>query len=348
MAETKTGTLKTLAAGSVFTYGGIRWLVLEQSGAAALSLAVDLLPETMPFDEQDRNDWAVSSLRDYLNGAFIKQLVEAGADAEAFMEMVADLTSDDGLTDYGTDRCKIALISDAQYRRFRKLIPEVDNWWWTITPFSTEKNGYSRLARYVDTSGALLSDNARCGRYGARPLCNLKSSILVSFDPEEVQVEWNNKNEDTEKKQRADALDMMRHIAAAWDVKPEELAGIFKQKENAAPPASEVPERVKRFLVDVLGVPESVAASATLTETEDGVVVELSGEITEQEIKDTDDLRADIQELIAFTQDRFTESNGAGGFNPECFSTLMMAYRSAIEMQSWCEDCEKGGGGNGD
>lgn len=180
MAEMRVTTLKALGAGSVFTYGGIRWIVLEQSGAAALVLAADLLPDEMPFDEEDRNDWAVSTLRQYLNGEFFKQLVEAGADADAFNEMVVDLTSDDGLDDYGTDRCKIALISDAQYRRFRRIIPNVDNWWWTVTPFSTAQNGYSRRARSVNSSGALRSSGARRGLCGVRPLCNLNSSILVS------------------------------------------------------------------------------------------------------------------------------------------------------------------------
>lgn len=146
MAETKTAAINTLGAGSIFNYGGIRWILLEHARNAALCLAADLLPDEKPFDAEGNNDWAGSSLRAYLNGDFMKELVAAVADADAFVEMVVDLTSDDGLDDYGTDRCKIALISDAQYRRFRKIIHNANNWWWTITPFSTAKNGYSRRA----------------------------------------------------------------------------------------------------------------------------------------------------------------------------------------------------------
>ena len=184
MAETKTAAINTFGAGSIFNYGGIRWILLEHARNAALCLAADLLPDEKPFDEKESNDWAGSSLRAYLNGDFMKELVAAGADADAFVEMVVDLTSDDGLDDYGTDRCKIALISDAQYRRFRKIIPNANNWWWTITPFSTAKNGYSRIARFVDASGALSHHFAWSGAHGVRPLCNLKSSIMVSFDPD--------------------------------------------------------------------------------------------------------------------------------------------------------------------
>lgn len=49
-------------------------------------------------------------------------------------------------------------------------------YWWLRTPHS----GNSCLARSVDSSGALGSNNAYDGYCGVRPLCNLKSDILVS------------------------------------------------------------------------------------------------------------------------------------------------------------------------
>lgn len=328
MAETRVTTLKALGAGSIFTYGGIRWIVLEQSGAAALSLAVDLLPDTMPFDKEDRNDWAVSTLREYLNGAFMKQLVEAGADADAFTEMVVDLTSDDGLDDYGTDRCKIALISDAQYRRFRRIIPNVDNWWWTITPFSTEKNGYSRNARSVNSSGALSHGTARYGNNGARPLCNLKSSITVSFDPDEATNPCENERSNTEK--RAEALDMMRHIVAAWDFKPEELAGIFPAADEAEPEGVEPPEEVKAFMRDVLGLPEETVNAVRAKKMPDGGFgIEIEAVETQHTAASAEELRASMEDLIETTHRRFDKCEGTG-FNPECFTALVNAYGMAI------------------
>ena len=327
MAETRVTTLKALGAGSIFTYGGIRWIVLEQSGAAALSLAVDLLPDTMPFDKEDRNDWAVSTLREYLNGEFLKQLVEAGADAGAFAEMVVDLTSDDGLDDYGTDRCKIALISDAQYRRFRRIIPNVDNWWWTITPFSTEKNGYSRYARYVHSSGALHYYNARLGDSGVRPLCNLKSSITVSFDPDEATNHCDNERSNTEK--RAEALDMMRHIVAAWDFKPEELAGIFPAADEAEPEGVEPPEEVKAFMRDVLGLPEETVNAVRAKKMPDGGFgIEIEAVETQPTAASKEELHAEFESLIASTRERF-EKDGCG-FNAACFTALATAYGIAI------------------
>lgn len=333
MAETRVTTLKALGAGSIFTYGGIRWIALDQSGGAALSLAVDLLPDTMPFDKEDRNDWAVSSLREYLNGEFMKQLVEAGADADAFVEMVVDLTSDDGLDDYGTDRCKIALISDAQYRRFRKIIPNVNNWWWTITPFSTAKNGYSRAARFVLTSGALSYNGAWSGDDGVRPLCNLKSSIMVSFDPEEATNRTESEGHD-EQHNRAEALDMMRHIIAAWDVKPEEMEALFGTNEDAAelenePESVELPEVVKSFMREVLGMPEEMVNAARAKKMSNGGFgIEIEAVEADEAEATAEDLRAGLVDLIKTAHTKF--ENSGCGFDPTCFTAIVNAYGAAI------------------
>lgn len=333
MAETKTAAINTFGAGSIFNYGGIRWILLEHARNAALCLAADLLPDEKPFDEKESNDWAGSSLRAYLNGDFMKELVAAGADADAFVEMVVDLTSDDGLDDYGTDRCKIALISDAQYRRFRKIIPNANNWWWTITPFSTAKNGYSRAARIVYTSGALNYYNAWNGDAGVRPLCNLKSSIMVSFDPEEATNRTESEGHD-EQHHRAEALDMMRHIIAAWDVKPEEMAALFGTNEDAAEPENEPesvepPEIVKSFMREVLGMPEEMVNAARAKKMHNGGFgIEIEAVEAKPTAASAEELRAEFEGFIASTRERFEKSGG--GFDAECFSSIANAYGMAI------------------
>lgn len=333
MAETKTAAINTLGAGSIFNYGGIRWILLEHARNAALCLAADLLPDEKPFDAEGNNDWAGSSLRAYLNGDFMKELVAAGADADAFVEMVVDLTSDDGLDDYGTDRCKIALISDAQYRRFRKIIHNADNWWWTITPFSTAKNGYSRNARNVDTSGALDNSSARNGDNGVRPLCNLKSSIMVSFDPEEATNNTESEGHD-EQHHRAEALDMMRHIIAAWDVKPEEMAALFGTNEDTAEPENEPesvepPEIVKSFMREVLGMPEEMVNAARAKKMPNGGFgIEIEAVEADEAAATAEDLRAGLVDLIETTHAKF--ENSGCGFDPACFTALVNAYGVAI------------------
>ena len=95
------------------------------------------------------------------------------------------------MTDYGTATDKIALLSDKLYRMFRGIIPRVDVWCWNLTPWTCDaSNSYS--VRRVNSSGAMRWLNAYYGRDGVRPLCYLKSEILVSVpgeDNEEKNVE---------------------------------------------------------------------------------------------------------------------------------------------------------------
>lgn len=191
----KTGEIGKLDAGSRFTYGGLEWVVLAHNPQkkAVLVLAADVLKtesgETryMPFDEENKNDFAASSVRAFLNGDFLEELAAAGADKEAFLPLALDLTSDDGLKDYGIDRVTIGIYTDQIYREFRNIIPPASDWHWTATPFSTTRNGYEHLVRYVYSSGALNNYNAYYGVGGVRPLCVLKSDILVSFNEDEVK-----------------------------------------------------------------------------------------------------------------------------------------------------------------
>lgn len=253
----KTGKVGTLGAESRYFYGGVEWVVLESRPNMVLSIATDVLKDAegnvryMPFDTKNKNDFAAASIRAFLNGDFLEELAAAGADKDAFVPIVLDLTSDDGLDDYGTDNAKIGLISDEMYRHFRKIIPNASDWWWTCTPFSAARNGYSSFVRGVDSSGALHINYAYYGYSGVRPLCCLKSDISVSYDEEQIKERKPSFGEmigkaladglkealcggkdkaaqrdeqaaanqqDDEARKRAEAVDMMKHISAAFDI----------------------------------------------------------------------------------------------------------------------------------
>ena len=95
------------------------------------------------------------------------------------------------MTDYGTATDKITLLSDKLYRMFRALIPKIGCWWWTLTPWTCDPE-CSFNVRGVRSSGAMYWRLAYYGRSGVRPLCYLKSEILVSVpgeDDEEKNVE---------------------------------------------------------------------------------------------------------------------------------------------------------------
>ena len=182
--------LKTLKRGQTFYGAGIQWLVLGHTNSSqGLPIVTHIVStgivERRAFDEKNRNDLGVSTLLAYLNGEFLERLEDAfgeGAVAEQFI----DLTSNDGLKDYGNVKAKVGLLTEEEYRQHRDILPPLgdEGWWWLATPYSTERAGYPSLVRYVYSGGSLDSryDGACLGSSGVRPALYLKSDISVSLD----------------------------------------------------------------------------------------------------------------------------------------------------------------------
>lgn len=225
--------LAELKCGARFTYAGVEWVKLDNTDGGALVLTAEPVFERA-FDEENCNDWRKSSLRRELNGPFLDALIAEGADRAAFLDLETDLTADDGMTDYGTATDKIALISDGLYRKFRALIPKIGCWWWTLTPWTCDPE-YSYGVRFVYSSGALRNYYAYYGNNGVRPLCNMKSDILVSVPGEE--------NADDQAERRAAAVEeaaeavmetLGDYAVSLWgDVLAAVVSSLFKSKQDA-------------------------------------------------------------------------------------------------------------------
>lgn len=174
--------LKTAARGTVFPYAGEKWVVLEHDPAGrTLCLRLDLIPNK-PFDENNCNNFATSSSKEWMNGPYLDNLIDAVKGPNAFLQTELDLTADDGLKDYGTCTVTIFSLTVDQYRRNRDVIPNADDWWWLSTATSTAANGYEHSARGVGDDGALNWDGACLGNSGLRPACYLDSDLLISVD----------------------------------------------------------------------------------------------------------------------------------------------------------------------
>ena len=177
--------LKTAARGTVFPYAGEKWVVLEHEPAGrTLCLRLDLIPNK-PFDEDYRNNFAISSSKEWMNGPYLDNLIGAVKGPHAFLQTELDLTADDGLKDYGTCTVTIFSLTVDQYRRNRDVIPNADDWWWLSTAYSTASNGYEHSARRVRSDGALHWNYASLGLSGLRPACYLDSDLLISIDGDE-------------------------------------------------------------------------------------------------------------------------------------------------------------------
>lgn len=171
-----------IAPSSVISYGGLDCIVLDVEQDKILVLAKESIGN-MPFDEGNSNNFPKGTLCKYLNGEFIKKLKANGADTSALIPTTIDLTSDDGLKDYGETTQKIFLLTCDMYRKYRSVIPNLNDWWWLATAYSTESNGYAGSARCVGSDGCLHYSAAYYGLIGVRPAFYLKSSILESLSP---------------------------------------------------------------------------------------------------------------------------------------------------------------------
>lgn len=171
-----------IAPSSVINYGGVDCIVLDVWQNKILVLAKESIGN-MPFDEGNSNNFPKGTLCKYLNGEFVKKLKANGADTSALIPTTIDLTSDDGLKDYGETTQKIFLLTCDMYRKYRSVIPNLDNWWWLATAYSTESNGYVNGARRVRSDGGLSYDSVYYDLIGVRPAFYLKSSILESLSP---------------------------------------------------------------------------------------------------------------------------------------------------------------------
>ena len=218
--------LSTLKDGARFVYGGVEWVKLEhlytESGKLeTVAIAAEPVFERA-FDEENCNDWRKSSLRRELNGPFLDTLIAEGADPAAFKEFESDLTADDGMTDYGTARDKIALITCDLYREHRALLPKIGCWWWTLTPWTCDPE-YSYYVRYVNSSGAMGWSYACYGSRGVRPLCHLESSIEAIEEARDAVLDTLND-----------------YPADLWgDALGAAVASLFQSKQDAADMAEE-------------------------------------------------------------------------------------------------------------
>lgn len=170
--------LSELLPGETFLIGSHELVVLEQFKGSAAVIRKDLLGKDILFGKNNCYDG--SDVEKACN-AFAKEIAGIVGE-ENLLEHTVDLTSDDGLKDYGTIKRKVSLLTADLYRKYVAVLDlhKIDHWWWLATPHSTKRHENDRWASCVSPSGTLSIDSCLNGNYGVRPFCILKSHIFVS------------------------------------------------------------------------------------------------------------------------------------------------------------------------
>jgi hypothetical protein len=168
--------LSDLEPGEIFTAGEKRFIVLNHFGDTTTIIEADTREDTV-FDDDNPN-WISSSLRNHLNINVLKEYEEMFG-AENIVETETDLTTVDGLKNYGTCDDKIRLLTFGEYRTYQGLFKREEKWEWTCTPWTIAERGYTYSVCVVSPMGVI--DYRDCYCYSAvRPFCILKSNIFVS------------------------------------------------------------------------------------------------------------------------------------------------------------------------
>ena len=169
--------LADIPAGGTFKICGMEFVVLEQNGETTAVITKKAL-ETMAFG--DNNNFDGSSADDYCK-EFAEDLFEK-IGTESVVEHAVDLTSNDGLKDYGEVNRMVSLLTADRYRKYVDVLDQhkTDTWWWLATPHSTERHGNDNWIPCVSPSGIIRGVYYGLDYFGIRPFCILKSSIFVS------------------------------------------------------------------------------------------------------------------------------------------------------------------------
>lgn len=160
-----------------FKIGDVEFIVLEQLDGKTFCLTRDFIAENTRFDD-NTNNLANASVLNHLDTFESKIAVEVGA--ENMCDFEIDLTTDDGLKDYGSITRKTGLLTDVQYREHSEGVEPyaVDDWWWLANAVSTPRRDTLYAVRGV-IDGVMGS--CSCDDYiGVRAVCVFKSNIFVS------------------------------------------------------------------------------------------------------------------------------------------------------------------------
>lgn len=125
--------VSSIAPGKTVLYRGEPCIVLEHREDGTLLMAVEHIEHTFGSS----NNFAASSLRAHLNGAYLDALTESHPDE--IITRTVDLTALNGSKEYGTVECKVAPLTLDELRKYHGIIPKPEVWEWSATPWSTPK-----------------------------------------------------------------------------------------------------------------------------------------------------------------------------------------------------------------
>ena len=130
---------------------------------------------------RDNTDYNKSNVKELCDTEILKDFEEEFG-AENIEKHTVDIITADGQK-VGSTECKIRPITFDEVREYTDITPnkELGDWYWTLSPWSTEERGWKNSCTVVSPSGCF--GFGCCGFVvGVRPVCIFSSSIFESGD----------------------------------------------------------------------------------------------------------------------------------------------------------------------
>lgn len=189
----KTITLDRVPLGGTFTLDGVRFVKLDGDREAVFALTEDI-PADMGYVQFEDDD-ATREDHNNFSGSLVQKEIERWVRDkhkpifDAVVERPIDLTTMDGMTDYGYPLTVARILTIDEYRKHRRFIPLTDKPYWLATGWTTASSPYSNTNRayYIITDGTVRYGLVYCADFAPRPALYLQSKILVSIDTDEEE-----------------------------------------------------------------------------------------------------------------------------------------------------------------
>lgn len=171
--------LNSLKLGETFMIGEHEFIVLEQNYETTNVISKNLMAQNVRFDG-DTRDYNKSALKKYIDEK-IKPIILENVGAGNLVEHSVPLTSVDNQNEFNDCICEVRPITFDEAREYNDLLVNEDlpDYYWTLTPWSTDERGLKYAIAIVSPSGVINYVNCDYN-VGVRPFCILKSNIFVS------------------------------------------------------------------------------------------------------------------------------------------------------------------------
>lgn len=187
--------LGNLKPGTIFNYAKEKFAVLGPRNDGVLCLLAQSKHDAAFYDgdEKPYNDYRKSKLRAEIEVRFMNKLIENGAKREDMVAYDLDLSETDGSDGYGVLQNVLAApLTLWDYGKYKGVIPNnEDGAWWLATPLWAPRSPYTYYSSsvwYVDSVGN-YSYWYYLSTRGVRPAIVLNSSLLVSYEGEEEEID---------------------------------------------------------------------------------------------------------------------------------------------------------------